>query len=151
MKKHSRPYQYEYLDSEMNFTIGMRKLVKRIGDKIGERKLMLALAAVLTVAGMVGYAQSTASASEIRITAKKYDFTPNVITVRKGDRVRLMITALDRDHGIKIEAFRIDQKLPKGEPVTVEFVADQAGTFPFQCSQFCGLGHKNMKGTLVVE
>jgi heme/copper-type cytochrome/quinol oxidase subunit 2 len=62
-----------------------------------------------------------------------------------------VITALDRDHGIKIEAFHIDQKLPKGEPVTVEFVADQAGTFPFQCSQFCGLGHKKMKGILMVE
>src|SRR5580698_5676840 len=61
----------------------------------------------------VGYAQSTAPASEIRITAKKYDFTPNAITVRKGDRVRLVITALDRNHGIKIEAFRLDQKLPK--------------------------------------
>jgi cytochrome c oxidase subunit 2 len=135
----------------MNFTIDMRKIVKNIVEKVGERKLTLALAAVLTVAGILGYAQSTTSASEIRITAKKYDFTPNVITVRKGDRVRLVITAQDRDHGIKIEAYRIDQKLPKGEPVTVEFVADQAGTFPFQCSQFCGLGHKNMKGTLVVE
>jgi len=151
MKKRSGPCKYAHLDSEMNFTIDMRKIVKNIVEKIGERKLTLALAAVLTVAGILGYAQSTTSASEIRITAKKYDFTPNVITVRKGDRVRLVITAQDRDHGIKIEAYRIDQKLPKGEPVTVEFVADQAGTFPFQCSQFCGLGHKNMKGTLVVE
>jgi heme/copper-type cytochrome/quinol oxidase subunit 2 len=58
---------------------------------------------------------------------------------------------MDRDHGITIGAFHIDKKFPKGEPVTVEFVADQAGIFPFQCSQFCGLGHKKMKGTLTVE
>jgi len=141
------PRDHRYMSS----TIGMRKIVEKFGGKIGERKLTLALAAALTIAGIVGYAQSTPSASAITITAKKYDFTPNVITVRKGDRVKLVVTAQDRDHGIKIETFRIDQKLPKGEPVTVEFVADQAGTFPFQCSQFCGLGHKNMKGTLVVE
>ena len=112
---------------------------------------MLALAAVLTIAGIGGYAQSTLSSAEIKMTAKKYGFTPETVKVRKGDHVKLVITALDHDHGIKIEAFHIDQKLPKGEPVTVEFVADQAGTFPFQCSQFCGLGHKKMKGTLLVE
>jgi cytochrome c oxidase subunit 2 len=137
----SRDHRY------VSFTIGMRKTM----GKIREWKLTLVLAAALTAAGILGYAQSTPSASAITVTAKKYDFTPNVITVRKGDRVKLVITALDRDHGIKIESYRIDQKLPKGEPVTVEFVADQAGTFPFQCSQFCGFGHKNMKGTLVVE
>ena len=112
---------------------------------------MLALAAALTIAGIGGHAQSTASTPEIKITARKYDFAPDFVRVKKGDRVKLVITALDRDHGIKIEAFHIDQKLPKGEPVAVEFVADQAGTFLFQCSQFCGLGHKKMKGALMVE
>jgi cytochrome c oxidase subunit 2 len=139
----------------MSATIGLRKIGKKIGkkigEKIGERKMALALAAVLTVLGIIGHAQSGASAGEISMTAKKYEFTPNIVTVRKGDKVRLVITALDHEHGFRIEAFHIDQKLPKGSPVTVEFVADQAGTFPFQCSQFCGLGHKNMKGSLVVE
>jgi len=112
---------------------------------------MLALAAISTTTGIGGYAQSTASTAEIQMTAEKYDFMPDRVTVKKGDRVKLIIKALDHDHGIKIEAFHIDQKLPKGEPVTVEFVADQLGTFSFQCSQFCGLGHKKMKGKLVVE
>jgi cytochrome c oxidase subunit 2 len=41
--------------------------------------------------------------------------------------------------------------LKKGEATPVEFIADRAGTFPFECSHFCGLGHKKMKGELVVE
>lgn len=89
--------------------------------------------------------------NEIKVTAKKYEFNPNVIKVKQGDHVRLVITATDRDHGFKLEAFNIDQELRKGEPATVEFTADKAGTFPFQCSKFCGLGHKRMKGQLVVE
>jgi cytochrome c oxidase subunit II len=71
--------------------------------------------------------------------------------VKKGDRVKLVIIATDRDHGFKLAAFHVEQKMPKGEAVTVEFTADQAGTFPFQCSVFCGLGHKKMKGQLIVE
>jgi SAM-dependent methyltransferase len=63
----------------------------------------------------------------------------------------LVVTALDHDHGFKLEAFNIDQLLKKGDAVTIEFTADKAGTFPFECSHFCGLGHKRMKGELVVE
>lgn len=89
--------------------------------------------------------------SEVRVTARKYEFAPNAIKAKRGDHIRLVITALDRDHGFKLEAFHIHQKLPKGEAVTVEFTADQAGTFPFECSDFCGLGHQRMKGQLTVE
>ena len=87
----------------------------------------------------------------IQLTAKKYAFEPSQIHVKKGEHVQLIFTAVDHDHGFKLEAFHIDQLLKKGETVTVEFTADQAGTLPFQCSKFCGLGHKNMKGELVVE
>jgi len=104
------------------------------------------------VAVLSSYAQeSPPRASEVTMTAVKYSFDPNTVRVKKGDRVKLVITATDRDHGFKLAAFHIEQKLPKGEAVTVEFTADQAGTFPFECSVFCGLGHKKMKGQLIVE
>jgi len=88
---------------------------------------------------------------EIRMTAKKYEYEPAIITVKEGKHVRLIITALDHDHGFKIDDLHIDQLLKKGEPTTIEFTADTTGTFPFQCSHFCGLGHKGMKGELIVE
>ncbi len=94
---------------------------------------------------------SPQGAEEIRMTAKKYEFDPNVITVHQGEKVRLIITALDRDHGFELAAFGINQKLKKGVPTTVEFTADKAGTFTFRCSEFCGLGHRRMKGKLVVK
>ena len=90
-------------------------------------------------------------AREIRVTAKKYEYDPAVITVQQDEHVKLIITALDHDHGFKIDALHIDQLLKKGEPTTIEFTADTTGTFPFQCSHFCGLGHKGMKGELIVE
>ena len=71
--------------------------------------------------------------------------------MKKGDKVRLIITATDRDHGIKIEGYDINQVLKKGDPATIEFTADKAGTFEFKCSVRCGMGHGRMKGKLVVE
>jgi cytochrome c oxidase subunit 2 len=88
---------------------------------------------------------------EIQVTAKKYEFEPNPIVVKKGEHVKLVVTATDRDHGIEIEEFHVDQKLHKGQPTTIEFTPDKAGTFPFKCSVVCGFGHGKMKGKVVVE
>ncbi|HVN05121.1 MAG TPA: cupredoxin domain-containing protein [Bryobacteraceae bacterium] len=111
---------------------------------------IIAIVSVL-VAGLAMPALCQTAVTEIKMTAKKYEFDPSQIKVKQGDHVRLIITATDRDHGIKIAAFHIEQELKKGEPTTIEFTADKTGTFPFECSKFCGLGHKRMKGELVVE
>ncbi len=118
-------------------------------------KKYLAAVAVLVVLAFGAIAPApagqTGAAKEIQMTAKKYQFDPNVVTVKKGEHVKLVITALDRDHGFKLEAFGINQKLKKGDPATIEFTADKTGTFQFQCSEFCGFGHGRMKGKLIVE
>jgi len=110
-----------------------------------------ALLAGLALVALAQNPVASGDAHEFQMTAKKYQFDPNVVTVKKGERVKLVITALDRDHGFKLEAFGINQKLKKGDPATIEFTADKAGTFPFQCSDFCGFGHGKMKGKLIVE
>ena len=74
-----------------------------------------------------------------------------LLKLQSEGRVKLVITANDKDHGIKIEALNIEQILKKGAPTTVEFIADKVGEFPFVCSKFCGFGHGKMKGKLVVE
>jgi heme/copper-type cytochrome/quinol oxidase subunit 2 len=119
----------------------------------GLSRLSVTLAASALFAGSAHFTQKSllAEDSEIRVTARKYEFFPKMIKIKRGDHIRLVITALDRSHSFKLEVFHVDQKLSKGEPVTVEFTADHAGTFPFECSHFCGLGHQKMKGHLIVE
>jgi plastocyanin len=99
-------------------------------------RLKACFAPLLLLASMVqgGPTQNAgqAAGSETKMTAKKYEFDPNVVTVKNGERVKLVITAVDHDHGFKLEAFKIDVRLKKGIPTTVEFIADKAGTFPFE-------------------
>lgn len=88
----------------------------------------------------------------IDVTASRFQFDPATISVEQGDSVRLRLHSADRSHAFAIKAFRVKALIPKGgETLTVEFVADQAGTFAFTCSEYCGTGHSRMKGTLVVR
>jgi plastocyanin len=124
-----------------------------------------ALFAVLVPPASVIRAQDSAPQA-IEMSAKKYEFTP--VRVKAGTKVQLKVTATDRDHGIAIETvpdgaakgsapgLLIDSpekcwKLPKGEPVTINFTAQTAGTYQIKCCLHCGLGHGGMKGTIVVE
>jgi heme/copper-type cytochrome/quinol oxidase subunit 2 len=91
------------------------------------------------------------SVRTIDVVASRFKFEPAVISVARGDRVRLRLRSADRDHQFAIKSFRVSALIPKtGEPVTVDFVADRAGTFEFTCAEYCGTGHSGMKGRLVV-
>ena len=125
--------------------------------KVNKLKMMLIGLAILSAAPVRTVAQVAKDAEtgvqrvhEIQVTLRKYEFTPGSLRVRKGEQVKLVMTAADHDHGFKLDDFNINQKIPKGTTVVVEFTADKAGTFQFRCSSVCGLGHRNMKGTLEV-
>jgi heme/copper-type cytochrome/quinol oxidase subunit 2 len=112
--------------------------------------------------------QSDQEVQVIEISAKKYEYTPSPIRVKRGAKVQLRITALDRAHGFKINLnpdgsdkkgdsgliFSSNDdcfKLEKGIPTAVEFVARTPGTYSFHCCNRCGIGHGGMKGQLIVE
>jgi len=82
---------------------------------------------------------------EIIIDAKMFEFSPSVIEVKEGERIRLKINSLDTEHGLSIPELGIETH------DEVEFVADKKGTFDFYCHHYCGEGHSGMKGVLIVE
>ena len=87
----------------------------------------------------------------IEVVAKRFGFEPSRIEVTEGERVKLVIKSADGVHGVEIKKFKVNKKVPRGgEPVTIEFTAAAAGEFPILCSEYCGDGHEDMKGILVV-
>ncbi len=115
-----------------------------------------------------GTSQAEQNVQVIEMTAKKYEYSQTPIRVKKGAKVQLKITALDKTHGFKISEFPdgADAKgtpglaftspqdcwtLEKGTATVIEFVAQTPGTYSFKCCKFCGFGHGRMKGQLIVE
>ena len=118
------------------------------------RRLFVGIVAFFSILFLSGSAFATVSdppaQAEIRITARQFEFSPKMITVGKGERIKLLVTSEDVDHGIAIDAFNINVKLPAKQTKTIEFTADREGRFRFYCSVLCGDGHPEMAGELVV-
>jgi cytochrome c oxidase subunit 2 len=120
----------------------------------GKRIRTLTAAALLAV-GAAGLGSPgdipVAPPRSFELVASKYKFEPATVQVAEGDRVRLTLRSTDTEHGLEIKKLKVKVVVPKGgEAVTVEFVADKAGTYEFKCSEYCGSGHGRMKGQLVV-
>jgi|SRR5581483_751170 len=115
--------------------------------------VVLVLAALATAAGWHRVARARAPAGGepiVHLTAKKFEYAPSEITLRKGVPVILEITSLDRDHGFKVPALGIRADVKAGATTRVRIVPDRTGRFAFRCDVFCGSGHEDMSGELVV-
>lgn len=87
----------------------------------------------------------------VEITAKRFEFAPNVVTLRRGEPVTIRLTALDRAHGLLVKPLGIDLDSDRGDPDEITITPKAAGSFPAICDHYCGMGHGNMKMTFVVE
>lgn len=120
-------------------------------------KLKIALPAALS-AGIVAvqllvYATPAQLAPRrIEVTAKRFEFIPSEITLKKGEPVVLVLKSVDVTHGIRFKEFGIQAKVNKGQASELAFTPDKTGTFVGHCAVFCGSGHGQMTLTLhVVE
>lgn len=92
---------------------------------------------------------------EVNMIAQRSHFEPEHLEVKKGDKVKITITNIERTrdatHGFCIPSYNIVASLEPGETGTIEFTADKEGVFPFYCVEFCSALHLEMAGYFIVE
>src|SRR5512139_4145493 len=97
-----------------------------------------------------GYLIAAENEQVIQITAKRFEYSPKEITLKKGVPVALEFTSLDRLHGFNCPGLKLRLDIRPGKVNILRFTPDKAGTFPFHCDNFCGSGHEGMRGTIIV-
>jgi cytochrome c oxidase subunit 2 len=80
----------------------------------------------------------------IEIKAKRFEFSPGEITLKKGQPVVLVLKSADVGHGIRIRELNVEVKVGKGGTAEVQFTPNKTGDFVGHCAVFCGSGHGSM-------
>jgi cytochrome c oxidase subunit 2 len=114
------------------------------------KKRLMLLAALLAVALLTG-ASADEHQNVIPIAAKRFGFSPDHITLKRGEPVVLRLTSEDVTHGFFVRPLKVDEVIEPGKTVDVKVNPETAGTFTVICHHFCGAGHGNMKMTITVE
>lgn len=108
-------------------------------------------AAVMALTLVRPHAAHADSPRVVEITAKRFEFSPNKITLKKGEPVTLRLTTADVVHGFFLRPLKIDELISPDKPTDITITPETAGTFTTICDHFCGVNHGNMKMTVVVE
>ncbi len=91
----------------------------------------------------------------VNMTAIRSHFNPEHVEVNQGDEVTWRIVAMettpDATHGFCIGAYNINLSLEPGEFTEFKFIADEPGTYPFYCTEFCSALHLEMMGYLHIK
>ena len=118
------------------------------------KRIMMLVLAMTTGLGVLAFTTYSAPGADdvkvIRITAEKFNFTPSEITVKRGVPVALELTSSDRVHGFSLPDFKLTAKIEPGKVTRVVFTPDKTGELSFSCNIFCGSGHEDMSGRLIV-
>jgi cytochrome c oxidase subunit II len=111
---------------------------------------LLGIAAAAAVVAFTAAAPRAQTGRVIEVTASQFKYEPETITLKRGEPVVLEFRTTDRKHGFKLAALDLHVDVNPGEVGRLAFTPDKAGRYVFACDNFCGSGHEEMDGTLVV-
>ena len=87
----------------------------------------------------------------VKIVAKKFEYEPDKIMLRVGEPVLLELTSPDVLMGFSAYELGLRSDLPPGRVTQLRFTPSKPGNFEFSCDVFCGSGHEEMSGVIVVS
>ena len=116
------------------------------------KKLLFSLFLTGILVACVGVAGSQMSVSEqvIKVNAHRFEFVPNMLTLKKGVPVILEFTSSDMIMGFNVPDLKARVTIIPGKVTRIRIVPDKIGMFTFLCDIFCGSGHEEMSGIINV-
>ncbi len=114
-----------------------------------KRRVFTALLLGSAVGG--GWRLAAQTGAEVSVAASKFQFTPDTVKGKVGEPLTFVLTSLDRIHGFKMPQFGIRTEIVPDQETRVTITPQKAGQYAFFCDVFCGDGHEEMAGTLIVE
>jgi cytochrome c oxidase subunit 2 len=75
----------------------------------------------------------------------------NEVHLPVGKPVQMLLRSLDVLHDFYVPPFRARMNMVPGMVTTYWFTPTKTGRYESMCAQLCGVGHANMRGTVVVD
>jgi cytochrome c oxidase subunit 2 len=115
----------------------------------GPTRRRILCAAAGSALGIIWHARAQGE-RVIAVTARKFVFVPNEIAIGLGESVVIELSAPEVTMGFNAPDFGIRQDIVPGIVTRVRLAPTKAGRFQFNCDVFCGSGHEDMDGVIVV-
>ncbi len=88
---------------------------------------------------------------QVFAVAKMWSFEPAEIYIPVGSEVDFFITSKDVVHGFHIPQKNVNMMAVYGGVTKTTVKFDKPGVYDIICHEYCGVGHQNMHGKVIVN
>ncbi len=90
---------------------------------------------------------------DVFLMALRFSYTPSVLRLKHGVPYRFHMMSMDVNHGVSINTGSAGHimRRPARALVSMVMTFPNSGEFMIYCTVYCGLGHGQMKGKIIVE
>jgi cytochrome c oxidase subunit 2 len=87
--------------------------------------------------------------SDVYLLGRLWQWWP-VLELEKGQTYRLHIASMDWQHGFSLQPININTQILPGYEMVLTVTPDTSGDQTIICNEYCGIGHHNMVGKILV-
>lgn len=95
-------------------------------------------------------AEVAAPPGDVYLIARQFAWWPT-LKLRAGETYRLHMSSVDFQHGFSLQPLNMNFQVVPGYDHVITIKPQAPGTYPIVCNEFCGVGHQNMVGKIIVH
>jgi cytochrome c oxidase subunit 2 len=119
-------------------------------NRADRRRAFLGAATSVMAMGLAGGFAVAQSPRVIKVRARRFEYNPKVIEIKKGESVILELTTDDVFMGFNVPDLHVRADIVPGKTSELRISPQQQGRIDFVCDIFCGDKHEEMQGYLMV-
>jgi cytochrome c oxidase subunit 2 len=113
-------------------------------------RILFLSSSLLLFAAHSGHLLAQGHIRKVEVHARRFEFVPAEITLKKGETVEVTLISEDVAHSLLIRELGINKVVTKTHPAEIVITPTAAGDYHGQCGRFCGSGHGKMIFTVHV-
>ena len=87
----------------------------------------------------------------LKYVARMWTFDPETVRIPEGSKVEIYLAAADVVHGLWVSEKNINLMAVPGAVNKTSVTFNEPGVYDVICHEYCGTGHQNMMGKIIVE
>lgn len=91
------------------------------------------------------------NAYSVHMLAHMWAWTPSPLHVPQGAAITFYVTSADVLHGFQVQGTTINLTAVPGIVGSVTYTFTHSRTYNIICNEYCGIGHQNMIGRIIVD
>jgi cytochrome c oxidase subunit II len=88
--------------------------------------------------------------SDVYLIGRMWDWWP-ILELEKDKSYRIHLSSLDYNHGFSLQPINMNLQILPGYETVITLTPNQLGEFGVVCNEYCGVGHHNMLGKIIVK